>query len=64
MTRAKVTEVFIPAANWTMHLADAIRNATAGETTRLVVRSHDERDLGLRAQARMCPEKDIEFVIQ
>lgn len=64
MKTAKVTEVFIPAGNWTMHLADAIYNAKPGELTRIVIRNHDERELGIRAQVRMCPERDIEFVIQ
>jgi hypothetical protein len=59
-----ITEVFIPAVNWTRHLVDAIRNAKPGETTRIIVRSHEERELGLRAHARMCPEKNVEFVIQ
>lgn len=63
-TMKTVHEVFIPAGNWTKHLADTIRNAKAGDTTRIVVHNHDERELGIRAQARMCPEKDIEFVIQ
>lgn len=58
------SEVFIPSENWAQHLANAIRNANSEETTRIVVSSHEQRQLGKQAHARMCPEKDIEFVIQ
>lgn len=57
-------EVFIPAKNWTDHLADAIENSKLGEVTQIVVRDRYAKELGERAHARMCPAKDIRFVIR
>ena len=57
-------KVFIPTDNWAIYLANAIRNAESGKITTIVVRSHKERELGIQAHARMCPEKNVRFVIQ
>ena len=59
-----IVEVFIPAKNWHVEIANAIKSTNPKNITRIVVRSHEERELGIIAHGRMCPENEIEFVIQ
>ena len=55
-------ERVIPSSNWTMHLADAIEESVDGDI--IVVASEDAKELGQRAQRRMCPGKKITFQVE
>jgi len=52
----------IPAGGWVSRLADAIENAEAGDS--IVVRSEAMLELAERARSRMCPEKQITFILE
>lgn len=53
--------IFVTNANWTTELANAIKTAEDGD--KIVVSSNDKKELAERALARMCPEKQITFVV-
>ena len=50
----------IPYANWSSHLADAIDDASAGDT--IVCHSQSMCEMGESARTRMCPEKPLAFL--
>lgn len=52
-------KIKIPAGNWHMALADAIESAKDGDV--IVIKSDAQKQLGLSAKGRMCPNKDITF---
>lgn len=52
----------VPAANWTTFLAEFIRTAEDGDT--IEVHTEAMRELAHRAHWRMCPEKNLTFVVQ
>lgn len=52
----------LPVANWTTALADLIRDCADGDT--IAVSNEDQKELGERAKARMCPGKSIAFEIE
>lgn len=54
--------ITIPRTNWTMALADAIRDACDGDV--IVVHNDDMRELGERAKGRMCPNKTLTFQVE
>lgn len=45
-----------------MHLANAIREANPGDV--IVVHTDAMKEMGERAHARMCPDKDIIFRVE
>ena len=53
--------ITISGKNWTDELAKAIQKAKSGDTIKC--QSNAMKELGLRAQARMCPEKKLYFEI-
>lgn len=52
-------EYRIPPTNWTSHLADAIDECENGDV--IIVSSESMKELGERANNRMCPDKNIIF---
>ena len=51
----------IPTGGWTTALADAIDDATAGDT--IVCHNTDMRALAERARLRMCPDKALVYEV-
>ena len=49
-------------ANWTMTLADLIENSEDGDI--IIVSSEAQKELGIRAKNRICPEKSITFLVK
>lgn len=52
----------VPASNWTVTLADLIGVARDGDT--IEVHTEAMRELARLAHRRMCPEKNLTFVVQ
>jgi hypothetical protein len=51
----------IPAGNWTTALADAIKDASDGDT--IVCHTENMRALAERARLRMCPDKALVYEV-
>lgn len=53
--------IVINRVNWPVKLADAVRDSQDGDV--IQVATEAMRELGERAKARMCPDKNIAIVL-